>query len=128
MIWVRASRPAGMRGGGTGSASWGVGCGADLGERVGGELVGHPEPGAERVAGDRLPVGVVVLGGDAAGEVDQCGSGPGPGLGRVVLPGDGRNEDGCLVRDEKDGTGFLVLVRDGQDGGATRCVQIARGA
>jgi hypothetical protein len=45
-------------------------------EEFGGELVGHAEAGAEGVAGDRLAVGGVVLGGDLAGEVEQSPAGP----------------------------------------------------
>ena len=37
--------------------------GAELAEQFGGGLVGHAEPGAERVAGDRLAVLALVLGG-----------------------------------------------------------------
>ena len=37
--------------------------GAELAEQFGGGLVGDAEAGAERVAGDRLPVPVLVLGG-----------------------------------------------------------------
>ena len=37
--------------------------GAELAQQLGGGLVGHAEPGAELVAGDRLPVLVLVLGG-----------------------------------------------------------------
>jgi hypothetical protein len=45
--------------------------GAELAEEFRGELVGYAEAGAEGVAGDGLAAGVVVLGGDLAGEVEQ---------------------------------------------------------
>jgi hypothetical protein len=42
--------------------------GSEVVEQIGGGLVGDAEAGAERVAGDRLAVLVLVLGGGAASE------------------------------------------------------------
>src|SRR5712691_10163451 len=78
--------------------SGGVGCGAELAEQVGGELVGHAQPGAQDVAGDGLAVGGVVLGGDAPGEVEQRGGRPGlAGMGTAVpsWAGTGRTTGRC---------------------------------
>jgi hypothetical protein len=46
--------------------------GAELAQQPGGGLVGDAEPGAERVAGDRLPVLVLVLGGGPPRGGQEC--------------------------------------------------------
>jgi hypothetical protein len=47
-----------------------LGC-AELAEQFGSGLVGDAEAGAQRVAGDRLPVLVLVLGGGTARQREQ---------------------------------------------------------
>jgi hypothetical protein len=53
--------------------SWGAALvGTELAEQFGGGLVGDAEPGAQRVAGDRLPVLVLVLGGGTPRRREKC--------------------------------------------------------
>jgi hypothetical protein len=71
---------------------------AELAEQFGGGVVGDAEAGAERVAGDRLAVLVLVLGGGPAGEREQRLVPGVLGLVPASCTGDGRpGADGSAV-------------------------------